>query len=229
MKQKINIAIDGYSSCGKSTLAKALAKKLRYVYIDSGAMYRAVTLFAMRNGIVEQPEAIKKALSGIDIDFHFHPQKEISETILNGENVEAHIRAIEVSQKVSYVSQIHEVREKLVELQQKMSKKGGIVMDGRDIGSVVLPHAELKIFMTASHSIRVERRYQELIEKGIKATRNEVAENLKLRDFEDENRKESPLTQVPDAKVLDNSKLTKEEQLNLVLSWVEEVCEKATC
>lgn len=229
MKQKINIAIDGYSSCGKSTLAKALAKKLRYVYIDSGAMYRAITLFAMRHGIVEQPEAIKKALPTIDIDFHFHPQKEISETILNGENVEEHVRAIEVSQKVSYVSQIHEVREKLVELQQKMSRKGGIVMDGRDIGSVVLPHAELKIFMTATHSIRVERRYQELIVKGIKVSREEVAENLKLRDFEDENRKESPLTQVPDAKVLDNSKLSKEEQLNLVLSWVEEVCVKAEC
>ncbi|MFP5470524.1 MAG: (d)CMP kinase [Bacteroidia bacterium] len=222
MKRKINIAIDGYSSCGKSTLAKALAKKLRYVYIDSGAMYRAVTLFAMRNNIADNKLAIVSELPSIDIDFHFHPQKEISETILNGENVEQEIREINVSNLVSYVSQIHEVREKLVELQQKMSQRGGIVMDGRDIGSVVLPHAELKVFMTASHDVRTQRRYEELRLKGLEITKQEVSDNLKLRDYEDENRKESPLTRVPEARLLDNTNLSKDEQLELVLSWVEE-------
>jgi len=222
MKHKINIAIDGYSSCGKSTLAKALARKLRYVYIDSGAMYRAITLFALRNNIADNNIAIVAELPTIDIDFHFHPQKEISETILNGENVEQEIRQIEVSNLVSYVSQIHEVREKLVELQQKMSKRGGVVMDGRDIGSVVLPHAELKIFMTASHKIRTQRRYEELRLKGIEITLQEVSDNLKLRDYEDENRKESPLTCVPEARLLDNTNLGRDEQLELVLSWVEE-------
>jgi CMP/dCMP kinase len=223
MSKKINIAIDGYSSCGKSTLAKALAKKLRYVYIDSGAMYRAVTLYAMRNGIVDNKVAIVLELPNVDIDFHFHPQKEVSETILNSDNVEQEIRELEVSKKVSYVSQIHEVREKLVELQQKMSKRGGVVMDGRDIGSVVLPNAELKIFMTASHDIRTQRRYEELRLKGLEITKQEVSDNLKLRDYEDENRKESPLTQVPDARVLDNTDLSRDEQLELVLSWVKEV------
>lgn len=223
MSKKINIAIDGYSSCGKSTLAKALAQILQYIYIDSGAMYRAITLFAIQNNLVNDAEAILKFLPEIDIHFSFNPKTGTSETYLNGNNVESEIRTIAVSQKVSYISKLKEVRQKLVHLQRKMSENKGVVMDGRDIGSVVLPNAELKIFMTADDDVRAQRRFDELKAKGENHTYSEVMDNLKLRDYNDINRKESPLLQVDDARVLDNSKLTKEEQFDLVLNWVDEL------
>lgn len=223
MAKKINIAIDGYSSCGKSTLAKALAKHLKYIYIDSGAMYRSITLYAIRQNIAYDKGAIVNALSNINICFSFNAKTGISETYLNDENVEHLIRDISVSQKVSKVSQIPEVRAKLVQLQQKMSENKGVVMDGRDIGSVVLPHAELKVFMTADTDVRVQRRYNELKAKGKETSIEEVRENLKQRDYEDENRSQSPLIRVPEAKLLDNTHLDKDEQFNLVLSWVEQL------
>ena len=223
MQNKINIALDGYSSCGKSTLAKKLASYLNYIYVDSGAMYRAVALYAIRKGVVNDPEAIINALPKIEISFQYNPSIQKSETYLNGEKVEDEIRDIAVSSVVSQVSQIQAVRKKLVEIQQKISATKGVVMDGRDIGSVVLPDAELKIFMTASHQVRAQRRYEELKAKGKSVTLQEIEENLQLRDREDQNRTESPLIQVDDAKVLDNSNLTKEEQFQLVLSWVDAV------
>lgn len=223
MANKINIAIDGYSSCGKSTLAKALAQKLQYIYIDSGAMYRAVTLYAIQNNLVDNADALVKALPQIDIRFSFNTDTQTSETYLNGENVESLIRDISVSQKVSYISKLKKVREKLVQLQQSMSDEKGVVMDGRDIGSVVLPNAELKVFMTADDDVRTQRRFDELKAKGKSYTYQEVKDNLKLRDFEDENRKESPLIQVSDARVLDNSKLNRYEQLEMVFNWVKEL------
>lgn len=223
MSKKINIAIDGYSSCGKSTLAKSLAHHLQYVYIDSGAMYRAITLYAIQQKIVDDGQAIVAALPSIDVRFSFNPETEASETYLNGENVESEIRTLAVSQKVSYISKLKEVRIKLVHLQQKMSESKGVVMDGRDIGSVVLPNSELKIFMTADTSIRTQRRFDELKAKGKNNSFEEVMDNLKLRDFEDENRLESPLIQVADARILDNSKLNREEQFELVLNWIDEL------
>lgn len=225
--KKINIAIDGYSSTGKSTLAKALAKKLGYAYIDSGAMYRCVTLYAMRNGLISKESidrrGIVQSLDDIDIDFVNENGHNLSR--LNGEVVESEIRQMEVSSFVSPVSKIAEVRKTLRKLQQKAAKNGGVVMDGRDIGSAVLPKAELKIFMTADNEIRANRRYWELKEKGISVTHREVEENLKTRDKMDTERKENPLVQVSDARLLDNSHLTADEQLEMAFQWAQEAIE----
>jgi cytidylate kinase len=224
---KINIAIDGYSSCGKSTLAKQLARDLGYVYVDSGAMYRAVTLFAMRKGFFTgfdlNPDALISDLSRIHVHLSFDSSTQTQSTYLNNENVEEEIRKMEVSQRVSQVAVVKEVRERMVFLQQEMARQKGVVMDGRDIGTVVLPDAELKIFMTASHEVRVKRRLDELRAKGENVSFEEISENLKHRDFTDENRSESPLRQAKDARILDNSNLNRTEQLELVKSWVREI------
>lgn len=225
--QKINIAIDGYSSCGKSTLAKQLAKEIGYVYVDSGAMYRAVTLFAMRNGFFTDLELDAKkityALSKIDIYLTYNQETESQSTYLNDENVEEEIRKMPVSQRVSQVAVIKEVRERMVILQKEMAKSKGVVMDGRDIGTVVLPDAELKIFMTASPEVRAQRRLDELEGKGEKVSFQEVTDNLKHRDHIDETRKESPLKKAENSRVLDNSNITREEQLEMVKEWVSEL------
>src|SRR5688572_14438352 len=221
--QKIIITIDGWSSCGKSTLAKQLAKELGYIYIDSGAMYRAITLHFLRNHIDwSNTDAVKEALNDINIEFEFNPKSESSETHLNGENVEYVIRDLVVAEKVSEVAAIKIVRDFAVKQQKALGKNKGIVMDGRDIGTVVFPHAELKIFMTADNAIRVERRFKELYEKNPNITVHEVKENLELRDYIDSNREVSPLRKADDAIILDNSQLTMPEQLDLVLQWVED-------
>ena len=221
---KINIAIDGYSSCGKSTLAKAIAKQLDYVFIDTGAMYRAVTLFALENklinGVLNEIELISR-LPQIEITFEFNKERGASDILLNGKNVETEIRQMKVSEKVSLVAAVKEVRKKLVELQQKMGNKKGVVMDGRDIGTVVFPFAELKIFMTANKDVRANRRFEELQLKSEKTTLELVKANLEQRDYIDTNRKEDPLRQAEDAKVLDNSELSREEQIVIAMSWVE--------
>jgi cytidylate kinase len=214
---KINIAIDGYSSCGKSTLAKDLARELNYTYVDSGAMYRAVTLFALRNNLQEQPEAINEKLSEINITFKRDGEAHI--TFLNGENVESAIRQMEVAHHVSAIASIPQVRKKLVELQQRMGENGGVVMDGRDIGTVVFPNAELKIFMTASPQVRAKRRTEELLQKGQNVNLEEVLHNLQQRDEADTTRAADPLRQAADAFVLDNSNLDRQEQLNIALNW----------
>lgn len=217
--KKITIAVDGYSSCGKSTLAKALAKKLGYVYVDSGAMYRGVTLFAMRNGWTTQTELDEKhivqALLSLSIRFEWNAQTGMQDLMLNGENVEREIRSIEVANVVSKVAAIQEVRSFLVNIQRDLGKVGGVVMDGRDIGSVVFPFAELKLFVTALPDIRAKRRYEELKLKGEDVSLDAVIDNLKRRDYLDTTRAESPLIQVPDAVVLDNSNLSREEQLEI--------------
>ncbi|MAZ37444.1 MAG: cytidylate kinase [Crocinitomicaceae bacterium] len=221
---KINIAIDGYSSCGKSTLAKEIAKQLDYVFIDTGAMYRAVTLFALENklinGVLNEIELISR-LPQIEITFEFNKERGTSDVLLNGKNVETEIRQMKVSEKVSLVAAVKEVRKKLVELQQKMGNKKGVVMDGRDIGTVVFPFAELKIFMTANKDVRANRRFEELQLKSEKTTLELVKANLEQRDYIDTNRKEDPLRQAEDAKVLDNSELSREEQIVIAMSWVE--------
>ena len=214
----IIIALDGHSACGKSTLAKAMAKELKYVYIDSGAMYRAVTYFAMEENLISKSkpfdrQAIIDNLSRINISFNYNSRTGKSETFLNGENVEEIIRTIEVSQFVSEVSKIKEVREKLVEFQQRLGKNKAIVMDGRDIGTAVFPNAKLKLWITANNEIRVARRYKELLEKGYKVSLKDVEDNVAQRDYEDSHRKESPLVKAEDAVVLDNSHLSKEETL----------------
>lgn len=224
---KIIIAIDGHSSCGKSTLSKQLAKKLKYNYIDTGAMYRAVTLFAIRNKLISNKQvdknALIKKLPNINISFVYNEKDEKSDTLLNGENVESEIRDLAVSENVSPVATIKEVRQTMVALQQKMGTQKGIVMDGRDIGTVVFPSAELKIFMTASDKVRAQRRYDELVAKGIEVSFNDVLQNIKERDQIDSNREESPLQKAADALILDNSYLTREEQLNWVLEKVKEI------
>ena len=221
--KKIIITIDGYSSCGKSTLAKQLAAELDYVYIDSGAMYRAITLYFIQNRIDwNSPEAVAEALKNIQLEFIFNPLSGSSEMHLNGENVEQLIREMLVAEKVSEVAAIGAVRELAVHQQQEMGKQKGIVMDGRDIGTTVFPHAELKIFMTADTAIRVERRYKELYAKNKSITLHEVKENLELRDYIDTNREISPLRKAEDAIILDNSQLNPEEQLKLVLQWVDD-------
>lgn len=221
--QKIIIAIDGYSSCGKSTLAKDLAKKLHYRYIDSGAMYRAVTYYLMIHHIAyTENERVLDALNHIHIEFHFNKDTKNSDTWLNDENVEERIRGMEVSQHVSNVSTIKEVRQAMVALQQKMGKQKAIVMDGRDIGTAVFPEAELKFFMTANPEIRAQRRYKELQAKGEDVTMDEVRQNLAERDHIDSSRKESPLVQADDAIVVDNSHMTKEEQMEFVYRLVME-------
>ena len=219
--KKITIAIDGFSSCGKSTLAKALAKELAYIYVDSGAMYRGIALFALRKEWVNnegaQIDQIVNHLEDMDISFELNPSSNLPELLLNGENVESKIRTLDVSNVVSYVAPIKEVRHYLVDLQRKIGEKGGVVMDGRDIGSVVFPNAELKLFITASPEIRAERRFKELISKGDSVTLEEVMKNLALRDHLDSTREESPLIQTKDAVVIDNTDLTPEEQLQVAL------------
>jgi cytidylate kinase len=223
VSQKIIITIDGWSSCGKSTLAKQLAKELGYIYIDSGAMYRAVTLYFLRNHIDwTNIEAVEAALRDINIEFIYNPKSEMSETHLNGENVEYVIRDLVVAEKVSEVAAIKEVREFAVRRQKVAGRTKGIVMDGRDIGTVVFPHAELKIFMTADNEIRVERRFKELYEKNPNITIDEVKTNLEMRDYIDSHRSASPLRQASDALVLDNSNLTMKEQLDIALKWARE-------
>ncbi|MDD4922605.1 MAG: (d)CMP kinase [Bacteroidales bacterium] len=213
--KKLIIAVDGFSSCGKSTMAKALAKKLGYIYIDSGAMYRAVSLFCLRNGLLQNglldEVALKAKLNGIQITFQKNTEG-VSQTYLNGENVEREIRNLEVSNVVSLVSAVSFVREVMVDLQRKLSVGGGVVMDGRDIGTVVFPHADLKLFVTADARIRAQRRYDELVEKGQPEDFDAILENIELRDKLDQSRAVSPLKKADDALVLDNGAMTIEEQ-----------------
>ncbi len=220
--EKIIIAIDGYSSCGKSTFAKAVAAKLGYIFIDTGAMYRAVTLYAMRGGMVEDRERLVAALPEVRIEFRFDPAAGRSDVYLNGENVETEIRRIDVSERVSTVSSIPEVRAKLVAMQQEMGRAKGVVMDGRDIGTVVFPGAELKIFMTADAVVRAERRYRELTAKGERVSMEEIERNIRERDRQDETRAVSPLRRAADAVVLDNSRMTVAEQM----AWIDRQLER---
>jgi CMP/dCMP kinase len=221
IEKNLIIAIDGHSSCGKSTIAKDLAKTIAYTYIDSGAMYRAVTLFCLRNNIISNDEVDDKTLfekiQSISISFKKNEESGENEIFLNDKNVESEIRALEVANYVSQISKIKEVRVEMVKQQQEMGKQKRIVMDGRDIGTVVFPDADIKIFMTASVEIRAQRRYDELREKDINTKYSEVFENIKNRDFIDENRKESPLKMDRDAMVLDNSKISRKEQLDWIL------------
>jgi cytidylate kinase len=222
MAKKIIITIDGWSSCGKSTLAKQLAKELGYVYVDSGAMYRAITLYFLRNNIdLAEKKEVKEALKSINLEFVFNSNTQQSEMYLNGENVEYVIRDLVVAEKVSDVAAIKEVREFAVTQQQKMGTKKGIVMDGRDIGTVVFPKAELKIFMTADNAVRVERRFRELYEKNPNISIEEVKNNLEMRDYIDSNREVSPLKQAKDAEVLDNTHITEKEQFQRALTWAK--------
>ena len=225
MSSKITIAIDGFSSTGKSTLAKQLANKLGYVYVDTGAMYRAITFFAMQNGLVSDgflnKEALIKSLPNIQLKFQFKSELGFAVILLNNVDVEKEIRKIEVSSFVSKIAELAEVRQKLVEQQQEMGKDKGIVMDGRDIGTVVFPDAALKIYMTASASTRAQRRYDELTAKGDSVTYDEVYNNVVERDYIDTHRENSPLVKATDAIEIDNSNMTREEQLTLVLDLVQ--------
>lgn len=218
--KKIIIAVDGLSGCGKSTTAKAVASALGYAYIDTGAMYRAVTLYFSEHYInPTNPKAILQALQNINITFHFNSQTSKNETFLNGINIEEEIRKMYISEKVSEVSSIPEVRKSLVAFQQKLGKKGGIVMDGRDIGTTVFPNAELKVFVTADMTIRAQRRQEELLEKGEMIPLDDVIKNLSSRDYIDSNRAESPLRRADDAIDIDTSYLTIEEQVEIVLRY----------
>lgn len=215
--KKIVIAIDGFSSCGKSTMAKDLAREVGYIYVDTGAMYRAVTLFAMRNDVFDtegniDETRLKALLPDVKLTFQLNNETKLPEVCLNGENVERYIRTLEVSQHVSPIAALPFVREKLVEQQQAMGNEKGIVMDGRDIGTVVFPNAELKIFVTASAEIRAQRRFKELEAKGMPADFDEILQNVEQRDYIDTHRETSPLRQADDALVLDNSHLTIAEQ-----------------
>lgn len=229
--KKITIAIDGYSSCGKSTLAKALAHKLNYEYIDTGAMFRAVALYCLEQGLIkedgEEVYKVKDFIDDIHISFKTNQQTNESVVLLNGINVEDKIRNMTISRLVVKVSGIKEVRAKLAALQIEMGKNKGVVMDGRDIGTVIFPDAELKIFMTASTDVRVKRRYDELRSKGQKVTREEVAENLALRDHDDTTRKESPLTRAEDAVVIDNTNLSRNDQFMMLLALANQRIEQA--
>jgi CMP/dCMP kinase len=223
MDKRLIIAIDGYSSCGKSTFAKSIAKMLNYIYIDSGAMYRTVTLYCMRRNFIGKNglniSGILSELLDIHIDFVFNPDIDEYETFLNSENVEKEIRSIEVTANVSMISQIPEVRSRLVELQRQIGIQKGIVMDGRDIGTVVFPDANIKIFMTASADIRSKRRYDELMSKGIEVDFEEIKRNIIARDITDENRDISPLRRADDAVILDNSRMSVDEQM----IWVRKI------
>lgn len=226
--QNITIAIDGFSSCGKSTLAKALAHKLNYKYIDTGAMYRAVTLYAIRQQWIDTEKninetALIQALSEIELGFVNNPETHHSDITLNGENVEQEIRLMPVSSVVSKVSTIKEVREKMVALQRQMGKRKGVVMDGRDIGTNVFPKAELKLFMTADPEVRARRRADEYSSKGQYFSLDDIKHNLQQRDQEDLNRKENPLIKADDAVVLDNSDLSREQQLEFVLKLIHDL------
>ncbi|MDL2251301.1 (d)CMP kinase [Odoribacter sp. OttesenSCG-928-J03] len=219
------IAIDGHSSTGKSTVAKILAARLNYTYIDTGAMYRAVTLFALRNNCLDagkiDEESLIRKLHTISLDFKYNTDKGIYETYMNGEKVEEEIRGMDVANYVSAVSSIAAVREYLVEKQREMGKKGGVVMDGRDIGSVVFPHAEVKFFLTSRPEVRAKRRYEELKAKGVVVSYEEVEENIRSRDYQDENRAVSPLKRVEDAILVDNSEMTIEEEVEKMCRIIE--------
>jgi cytidylate kinase len=220
--KKIIITIDGYSSCGKSTLAKQMANELNYVFVDSGAMYRAITLYFLRNHVNwEKQEEVVAALKEINLEFQYNERSGKSDMILNDEDVEVLIRDMLVSEHVSEVAAIKEVREFAVAQQQKMGRKKGLIMDGRDIGTTVFPNAELKIFVTADPAVRVERRFKEMYDKNPSITIEEVRNNLEMRDYIDSNREISPLRQAEDAVVLDNSNLTRDEQLELALEWAQ--------
>lgn len=227
MSKKITIAIDGFSSTGKSTLAKQLAKHLGYIYVDTGAMYRAVTFFAMQNGYITadffDKQTLINSLPSIKLHFEFNLQLGFAEMYLNDVNIEKEIRTIQVSNFVSLVAEVSEVRAKLVEQQQEMGKGKGIVMDGRDIGTVVFPKAELKVFMTASPETRAQRRFDELHNKGQEVSFEEVLKNVEQRDYIDTHRDDSPLRKADDALEIDNSYLTREEQFNVVLDMVYKV------
>ncbi len=227
--QKIIIAIDGFSSTGKSTIAKQLALQLGYVYVDTGAMYRAVTLYAMQNGYISQSEFkisdLISQLNCIKLSFKFNTSLGFSEMYLNGKNVEKEIRTLEVSHFVSQVSAVSEVRRKLVEQQQNMSKQGGIVMDGRDIGTVVFPNADLKFFITASAETRAKRRFKELQERGNIVDYYDVLHNIKSRDHIDSTRKDSPLIKAADTIEIDNSELSLEAQFTKIMQFVKNVLE----
>ena len=227
MTNKITIAIDGFSSTGKSTLAKQLAKHLGYIYVDTGAMYRAVAFFAMQNNLISADSFNKvelvNQLKNIALEFKFNSELGFAEMYLNGNNVEKAIRTIEVSGYVSKVAEVSEVRAKLVEQQQEMGKNKAIVMDGRDIGTVVFPNAELKIFMTASAATRAQRRYDELLQKGDLVTYEEVLKNVEERDYIDTHREDSPLVMASDAVEIDNSYLNREEQFEVVLDLVNNI------
>lgn len=220
MNKNIVVAIDGYSSCGKSTLAKALAKKLHFIYVDSGAMYRAVTLYFLRNQTdLKDHDLIIDALEHIDLNFHSRDYQ--SHILLNGEEVSEEIRQMPVSENVSNIAAIKEVRQAMVKQQQKMGKSKNIVMDGRDIGTTVFPHAQIKLFMTADPKIRAERRHKELLEKGEDVSLEEIFENIAHRDFLDTTREESPLVRAEDAIILDNTELSEKEQLEFALDKIK--------
>jgi cytidylate kinase len=223
--KKIIIAIDGYSSTGKSTIAKMLAERLGYIYVDTGAMYRAISLNAKRNGWIDEDhfdkEMLIRGLENAHLDFVFNEQTGFAEMYLNGENVEKDIRTMDISNLVSRVAAVPEVRQKLVAYQKAMGRKKGLVMDGRDIGTVVFPDAELKLFLTASPEIRARRRYKEMHEKNEKTTFDEVYENVVMRDRLDTSRKDSPLVMAADAIKIDNSELKKDEQFELILDIVK--------
>lgn len=226
--KKITIAIDGHSSCGKSTMAKDLARRIGYVYIDTGAMYRAVTLFAMRHNLIANGQVdaakLQEEMGNIHISLRLNPETQRPDTYLNGECVEREIRTMEVSRHVSLIAALPFVRSAMVEMQREMGKEKGVVMDGRDIGTVVFPHAELKIFVTASAEVRAQRRYDELTTKGEKCNYEEILENVKERDHIDSTRETSPLRQAEDAIVLDNTHMTIPEQEN----WLMEEYKKRT-
>ena len=228
--KKITIAIDGFSSCGKSTMAKDLAKKLGYVYVDTGAMYRAVTLYAMRNGLFNADGSIKTAdlerqMNKINITFKLNKTAERPDTYLNNELVENDIRTLEVSNHVSQIAAVPFIREAMVAQQQRMGKDKGVVMDGRDIGTTVFPEAELKVFVTASAEVRAQRRYDELKEKGMPADFNDILKNVQERDYIDSHREVSPLRKAPDAIELDNSHMTITEQSAWLMEQVEQKIE----
>ena len=224
--KNIIIAIDGHSSTGKSTIAKQLAKKFEFVYVDTGAMYRAVTLYAMQNGFVSEngdvSDGLIHDLDNIHLDFKFNKELGYGEMYLNDVNVEREIRTIEVSNKVSFVSEISAVRKKLVQQQQEMGTKSSLVMDGRDIGTVVYPNADIKLFVTASAQVRAERRYKELTQKGDQVSFDEILENVITRDHIDSSRKDSPLRKAEDAIEIDNSNMTMDEQFELISNLVSE-------
>lgn len=228
--RKVTIAIDGHSSSGKSSFAKSIARELGYLYIDSGAMYRSATLYALRNGIIDDRHfnvnLLIEKLDDINIDIRFNHEQGIYETFLNGKNVEEAIRSVEVSSYVSQVSVIREVRDKMVEIQRKLGSHGGIVMDGRDIGTVVFPKAEVKIYLTASEQTRAERRFRELSEKGQDVSFEEILENIKSRDLIDSNREISPLKKADDALELDNSQMTPAEQMRWFIQLWEELTDE---
>ena len=222
MEKKIIIAIDGFSSCGKSTLAKSMAKALEYVFVDTGAMYRAIALYFLRNNIPFNDTAATEALQAIELRFKYNSASQKSDMFLNGENVEQEIRAMQVSQKVSEVATIAAVRAFAVAQQKAMGIDKGSVMDGRDIGTVVFPNAELKLFVTADPAIRLERRYQELVQTNPAILKEEVAANLQQRDLMDSTRTHSPLKQAEDAMVLDNTNLDRAQQFELAMQWAME-------